>query len=312
MAVDHPPVNPPVEPVPDWRQSLYYGSAREAGILGGIPGTPAEVAAKAGVDADATRVLLEALEVWGIVTATGDGRYEGGPAWPSPDEDAALLQQARFIRGTAIHLPDRIRGVVEPLPPRSTEELAQWQAAMAARARTVAPGLADACLFRVPHARRVLDLGGGHGEYALEFARRGLTAVLQDRPEMLGFPDRREVWAAGGVELFPGDFFETLPEGPFDLVFCAGVTHTFDGERNRLLYRRIRPLVPDDGAFAIATFLRGTPRARLFAVQMLVVGNHGDTHSVDEYGAWLAEAGFAMETAGVDEREQALLVGRPL
>ena len=155
-------------------------------------------------------------------------------------------------------------------------------------------------------------LGGGHGEYGLEFARRGLTTVLQDRPVMLEFPHRREAWAAGGVELFPGDFFELLPEGPFDLVYCAGVTHTFDAEHNRRLYERLRPLVAPDGALAIVTFLRGSPRARLFAIQMLVVGNDGDTHSEDDYRLWLEEAGFGAELVGLDDREQALIIARPV
>ena len=311
MSTDQIPAIAAVDPVPDWRQSLIYGSARAAGILAALPGTPAEIAAAAGAEEDATRVVLEALEVWGIVARDESGRYDEGPNRPSPDEDAALLQQARFISGMATHLPDRLRGVVAPMPQRSTEELERWQAAMAARARTVAPGLVDACLARVPHAKRVLDLGGGHGEYGLEFARRGLAVVLQDRPEVLSFPERREVWAAGGVELFPGDFFEALPEGPFDLVFCAGVTHTFDGERNRLLYRRVRPLVPGDGAFAIVTFPRGTPRARLFAVTMLVVGNRGDTHSTEDYRQWLVEAGFTMEPVALDDLQQSLLLARP-
>ena len=310
MSTDPAPATA-VDPVPDWRQSLIYSSARDAGILAALPGTVAEVSATSGAEENAARVVLEALEVWGIVARDPDGRYVEGPNRPSPDEDAALTQQARFITGMAIHLPDRLRGVVEPMQQRSSAELERWQASMAARARKVAPGLVDACLQRVPHAKRVLDLGGGHGEYGLEFARRGLAVVLQDRPEILSFPERREVWAAGGVDLFPGDFFETLPDGPFDLVFCAGVTHTMDGERNGLLYKRLRPLVPDDGALAIVTFPRGTPRARLFAVTMLVVGNRGDTHSTEDYRRWLADAGFAMEPVALDELQQALLLARP-
>ena len=311
MSADRIPATASIEPVPDWRRSLIYSTARDAGLLAALPGTVAEAAASAGVDEDAARVVLEALEVWGIVGADGSGRYGRGADWPSPDEDAALGQQAGFITGMAAHLPDRLRGVVEPMPQRTPEELERWQAGMAARARTVAPGLVDACLARVPHAKRVLDLGGGHGEYGLEFARRGLTVVLQDRPDILSFPERREVWAAGGVELFPGDFFEILPEGPFDLVFCAGVTHTFDGERNRLLYKRLRPLVADDGALAIVSFPRGTPQARLFAVTMLVVGNRGDTHSTEDYRQWLADAGFAMEPVTIDELQQSMFLARP-
>ena len=118
------------------------------------------------------------------------------------------------------------------------------------------------------------------------------SSRMRPPPETLAFPQRREMWEAGGVDLFPGDFFEDLPEAPFDLVFCSGVTHTMSGERNRTLYGRVRPLVADTGAFVIVTLLRGTTAARLFAVQMLVVGNRGDTHSEDEYRHWLAGAGF--------------------
>jgi SAM-dependent methyltransferase len=205
-----------------------------------------------------------------------------------------------------------MRGLVVPAGDRPSNEVDQWQAGMAVRARTVAPALVDASLAAVPDARRVLDLGGGHGEYGLEFARRGLQVVLQDRPTMLAFPRRREVWAAGGVELFPADFFDALPEGPFDIVWLAGVTHTFDGEHNRRLYRSLRPLVAPGGAVVIVTFLRGTPRARVFAVQMLVVGNRGDTHAEEEYREWLGEAGFGMELVDVDQLGQQVIVARPV
>lgn len=301
-----------VEPVADWRLALGFAAASDAGLLSSLPGTVAEIAAGAGADQTASRVVLEALEVWGVVARDGAARYEPGPGWPSPGEAAGLLQQARFIRGTAEYLPDRLRGVVSPPAERSATELDRWQAAMGARARRVAPALIDACLAAVPHARRALDLGGGHGEYALEFARRGLGAVLQDRPSILDLPGRRQAWAEGGVEVFAGDFFESLPAGPFDVVLCSGVTHTFDGEHNRRLYQRVRPLVADGGAFMIVTFLRGTPQARVFAVQMLVVGNRGDTHGEDDYRAWLGEAGFSMEVFPVAGSPQGLIVARPV
>lgn len=310
MSTTTPPFTAPVEPAADWRQALVFADADEAGILAALPGTLTEIAAAAGTDGHATRVVLDALEAFGIVSSGGN-RYERGPAWPAPPEDAALHQAARFIRGTATHLPDRIRGeIAPPRGQRSPEDLDRWQAAMGARARKAAPGIVDAVLGRAPGARRVLDLGGGHGEYGLEFARRGLATVLQDRPAILDFPHRREAWAAGGVELFPGDFFETLPEGPFDVVFCAGVTHTFDGDHNRRLYQRVRSVLGPGGVFAIVTMLRGTPRARLFAIQMLVVGNRGDTHAEEEYRRWLDEAGFGLEVVHPDELGQAVLVAR--
>lgn len=115
---------------------------------------------------------------------------------------------------------------------------------------------------------------------------------------------------AGGVDLFAGDFHETLPEGPFDLVFCAGVTHTMSAERNRDLYPRLREIVAPGGGFVIATFLRHRgPIPPIFAIQMLVGGQGGDTFGEDDYRAWLIAAGFELsEVVEVTPKAQTLLV----
>ena len=285
--------------VADGRLVVLCAVADETGLLDALPGPPDDVAARSGLEPGAARVVLDALAAWGVVERDGGGAYRVGPAAPSAEDLPAISHHARSIRQTAAVLPDRLRGTGTEelgLPP----DLERWQDVMAAAARDVAPALVDACLARTPGARRVLDLGGGHGEYGLEFARRGMAVTLQDQTPVIEMHRRRGGVEAAGVELFDGDFFEVLPEGPFDVVWCAGVTHTFDGQCNRLLYRRLGPLVSPDGAIAIFTFLRGqAPEAALFAIQMLVVGRGGDTHGEAEYRQWLEEAGFSMEVAEV-------------
>ena len=96
-----------------------------------------------------------------------------------------------------------------------------------------------------------------------------------------------------GVELFAGDFFETLPDERFDLVLCAGVTHIFDGERNRLLYRRLASILAPNGGLAIVTFLpERDPIASIFAVQMLAVSTGGNAHRESDYREWLRAEGY--------------------
>jgi hypothetical protein len=95
------------------------------------------------------------------------------------------------------------------------------------------------------------------------------------------------------VELFAGDFFETLPAGRFDLVLCAGVTHIYNGARNRLLYRRLASIIAPGGGLAIVTFLpERDPRALIFAVQMLAVSTGGNTHKENDYREWLKAEGY--------------------
>lgn len=293
----------------DWRMTLLYDAVREAGVLATLPVTAAGAASALGLDAGAIRMVLDALTVWGAVVRE-DGRYRLGPEAPNDDEAATLGLHARSMRRWCADIDDRLYG--RPLAPERTVMRPEWLEALAVHARTVGPPMVDACLSRFPGTRRVLDLGGGHGEHALEFARRGLRSTLQDRPAVIDFARAQGRLEAGGVELFAGDFHETLPEGPFDLVFCAGVTHTMSAERNRALYPRLREIVVPGGGFVIATFLRHRgPIPPIFAIQMLVGGQGGDTFGEDDYRAWLTTAGFELhELVEVAPKAQTLLVAQ--
>lgn len=95
------------------------------------------------------------------------------------------------------------------------------------------------------------------------------------------------------VTLYAGDFFESLAPGPYDLVFCSGVTNTFSGERNTVLYEGVRSCLAPGGWLVILTSMRDRqPASALFGVQMLVVGNGGDAHPERLYREWLASIGY--------------------
>ncbi len=297
--------------VADWRMVLLFSAADETGLLGALPAAPADLADKLNLDRHAVRVVLEALAVWGVLKAGRDGVFGAGPGFPDADEVVVLRHHARSIR-VWVATADRLRGA-PPAPVRvDPRRLEVMLDALVVNARESAPGAVDACLARVPHARRVLDLGGGHGEYGIEFARRGLEVVMQDRPEVVDYARRREEVIEAGLELFPGDFFETLPAGPFDVVFCAGVVYTLSAERNGELFRRVRPLVASRGCLAVHTFLRGSDElAAIFAVQMLGVTG-GDTHGEDDLRRLLGQAGFdSIEALRLERRPEWMVLASP-
>jgi SAM-dependent methyltransferase len=301
---------PPGE-VADWRLVVLVDAAAGAGVLDALPGTPEGLAAPLGLDVHGVRVVLDALVAWGVVERRGDGAYAVGPQAPGPDRLAGLRHHARAIRAWSGQIDDRLRGGADaPAARQAPPDPELFIDALGAQARGTAPALVERCLARFPSAETVLDLGGGHGEYSLEFARRGLRATLQDLPTMIDIVARRGRLAQAGVELYPGSFFESVPEGPFDLAFCTGITQTFDGDHNLDLYRRLRPVVSPGGGVAVTTFLRHrNPLADVFAVQMLVNANGGDTHNEDEYRAWLGAAGFRVDDEAVDlpDRPQSIL-----
>ncbi len=282
---------PPGE-VADWRLVIAFDAAVEAGLFEKLPATPGEVATRLGLDERAVRILLGALSVWGVVEEI-DGSYSIRPdRLPDRGEAAILRHHAQVLRTWSTQLGDRLRGIPPPSSSMPPERRRRWLEALAQGARNKAPLVVEACLRRFPDARRVLDLGGGHGEYARAFARRDLDVTLQDLEPTIELL-RGSGLSSSGVELFAGDFFETLPDARFDLVLCAGVTHIYDGERNRLLYRRLASIIAPDGGLAIVTLLpERDPRASIFAVQMLAVTAGGNAHRESDYREWLKAEGY--------------------
>jgi len=288
---------PPGE-VQDWRMILLCEAAASTGVFEKLPGTVEDLAERTGLDAEALRVVLGALAALGVLDTRDDGTFVVGPSAPDPGAMPSVRHHARALRRWANAIEPALRGEA-PATERMDPET--FHDALARNARKVAPEVVDVCLKRFPNARRVLDLGGLHGEYSLEFTRRGLKATMQDQPAMIDVARRRGRLEEAGVTLYEGSFFDSVPDGPFDLAFCTGITHTFDGEHNLALYRNLRRIVAPGGGGAVITFLRGRdPITALFAVQMLLNDNGGDTHTEQEYRAWLGEAGFTVDDVVLD------------
>ncbi len=72
--------------------------------------------------------------------------------------------------------------------------------------------------------KKMVDLGGGHGLYAIALCRANpaLEAVVIDLPEVISFARRYVVrYGAGRVRLVPGNFFTDDIGSGYDLVFSS-------------------------------------------------------------------------------------------
>ena len=245
------------------------------------------------------------------MTVDDGGRFAPGPELPGEADRHQLRQHAQFIGRWANDLPARLPDHRNhDRTPRSPEALAGWLRSLGARARQQAPAILDRCLDAFPDATRVLDLAGGHGEYGMEAARRGLEVTLFDLPAVIDVVGTWPAVAESGVTLRPGDAFADELGGPYDLVLCFGFSHTQPGQRIAGLFGRLATATAPGGGIAINTFTRGeSDVARLFAVQMLVAGNGGDTHHLDDYRRWLTDAGYA-DPDVVERGPRSLLLAR--
>lgn len=306
-------------------------TALEEGLIDALaeePSGTAGLARRLELDPRATGIVMGVLEAMGLVRAEPEEgwRLTGVARGLLVDSDTldfqrdAVLFWLQNLRDWAANLPEALRDgrppVTEPRGREQSEEesLARFQAAMASKSDELVRSVVDACLERAPSTGTVLDLGGGPGTFTREFLRRGWDGLLMDRPEVVDHvADRYGLAGLEGLELVGADFQETLPDGEFEVVLLANITHIYPAAENAELLRRVAGVVAPGGVLAILDFVRGVvPFASLFAVTMLMNTERGGTYGLREYEAWLEDAGLReVRCRTVEEERQVVTAVRP-
>jgi SAM-dependent methyltransferase len=191
----------------------------------------------------------------------------------------------------------------KPVPDEKPDDAAsrrEFSWAMHHRSVHVAPAVAA----QVPlhDAKRLLDLGGGPGTYALAFLARfhDLHATVCDRVPALEVAKELASRVRHGRRLsyVPLDFMTDRIPGRYDVIWYSNVLHIYSADQNRRLFRRLRTnLVPGGRLIIQDAFLWDReglqpPEANLFAATMLLFTERGNTYTAKETAGWLKEAGF--------------------
>lgn len=294
--------------------AVTVAAAAEAGLFAGLnqaPATTAELAARLELDPRAVRATLPVLAETGLVEER-EGRWAltergarelGDPASPGYVGRGFPLWLANLRRWS--RLADVLRtGEPPPREETSAGGVAEYVAGMAAAPAGRVRRTVELALARRPGARSAIDLGGGPGLYAVEFARAGVDATLLDAPEVVRHV--AEAYPAGQdprVHLAGGDFLtDPLPGGPYDVALLSNVLHLFDPPVARALLEKVHAALAPGGVVAVAETLSGrSPRAGRMALLMVLRTRSGEVYGEEEFREWLEETGFG--EVRVDELE---------
>lgn len=150
---------------------------------------------------------------------------------------------------------------------------------------------------------RVLDIGAGSAVWSLAFARQMPSArvTVADWPVVIEkitrkFAERHGV--ADRYDYLEGNFREEdFGASRFDVALLGHICHSEGTERSRTLFRRVHRALKPGGQILIAEMVPDEVRREavfplIFAVNMLVNTEEGDTFTFGEYRRWLEEAGF--------------------
>jgi SAM-dependent methyltransferase len=261
------------------------------------------------LDARGATLLLNALVALGILAKKADvfsntplaARYlTAGPA--DDARDALRHNLSLWTRWStltdAVRTGHAVASGSRETATRGEDWTIPFIAAMHRNATLRAPLVVQA----VGGARRLLDVGGGSGAYAIAFAKANpeLHAEVFDLPSVLPIAQRHisDAGLEDRVRTRAGDLRTDGFATGYDLVLLSAICHMLSPGENQDLLRRVRAALLPGGRVVVQDFVvdaDGTApaHAALFALNMLVGTEGGQTYSGSQYTAWLRAAGYS-------------------
>ena len=158
----------------------------------------------------------------------------------------------------------------------------------------------------VPHMdlagrRRLLDLGGGPGTYAIHFCLQNpeLTAVVVDLPTTRPFAEKTiaRFGLADRVAFDDGDFINRDIEGRYDVAWLSHILHGEGPEGCAVILKKAVAALEPGGLLLVQEFILddtkdGPVFPALFSLNMLVGTPHGQAYSRGEFTDMMEAAGL--------------------
>ncbi len=273
----------------------------------------ASVAAEIGTDPRATAMLLNALAAMDLLVKEGEAFYNAEETRrflvrSSPDYVGYIIRHHHHLVAGWNRLDEAVR-TGRPVRAGASFEDPDVRRNFLMGMFNLASMLAPQVARRVDLTgrRRLLDLGGGPGTYAVHFCRRyeSLEAVVFDRPETRPFAEK--IISRFGLEeriLFEGGDYRDapLPDG-FDVIWVSHILHAENPSTCAELIAAIYTALEPGGVVLIHDFLLresldGPLFPALFGLNMLQGTEGGQAYSRGQIQAMLTKAGF-VETIAV-------------
>jgi SAM-dependent methyltransferase len=305
----------PPDPAPIFKIATGFMAAKhlfaanELGLFEALAETPATLdalAARCGLTTRATRICADAMVALGLLERDGDA-YRNGPVaatFLSGRTPADFRPLLRFWDRVSYPTWEKLASTLSKGPSHDLSNVSgeiQELAQAGIAAATAGPLRALVTTVDLKDSRRLLDIGGGNGNWSIGIASANphLRATVVDLPTVTpiavqriakaGLSDRVVAQAADAL-------VDALPSG-HDVCLVANLIHYFAPDENRALFKNIRGAVEPGCRLLVADFWTNAAHteplmAALMAGEFAAHEKHGDVYSVDEGRGWLAETGW--------------------
>ena len=265
-----------------------------------------QVAEGIGAAHRATSLLLNALAAMSLLEKRGE-IYRNTPAAKnfltkdSPQYIGHIIRFHHYLVESWSKLdeavktgrPVRQKDFYEDDVKREAYLMGMFNAAMA-----LAPKVADE--LDLAGRKRLLDLGGGPGTYAIHFCKRypGLKATVCDLVTTRPFAEKTiaRFGLSSRIDFSELDYLTQEVEGVYDAAWLSFILHAECPEDCRMIVKKAVKALQPGGLIAIHEFvldntLDGPVRPALFSLNMLLGTAGGQSYSEEQITTMLAENG---------------------
>jgi len=272
-------------------------------------GTAAELAQAVGCDERGLEMLLNALTALGLMEKQG-GSYAATRfaadylSRTSPRYLGYIIMHHHHLMAGWSHLDVSVRSGA-PYRDRISH------ASDAAERESFEMGMFNLAMLLAPHIvsqvnlqgrRRLLDLGGGPGTYAIHFCQANpeLSAVVYDLPTTRPFAEKT-ISSFGlneRISFHEGDFEHDAVPGGFDVAWLSHILHGEGPDGCALILQRAVAALQPGGMLLVQEFILDDSMAgplfpALFSLNMLVCTPHGQAYSQSQLETMMTAAGIS-------------------
>lgn len=296
-------------------------------VLDKAPKTSAEVAKKIKADARATDRLMNATAALGFLEKK-NGKFQntketstylvkGKHGYMSGLMHTISLWQTWSTLTESVRKGTSVFKRPKTINNRDTFWLEAFIGAMHYRAAKQAPEIV--AKVDMKGVKKVLDVGGGSGAFAMAFAKAGkdVKATVFDLPNVTPITLKyiHEAKMNSKVDTSSGDYnTDPLPKG-YDIIFLSAVVHINSYKGNVALIKKCAASLNKGGRIIIQDHVMNEdrttpPGGAIFALNMLVGTEEGDTYTEKEMREWFEKAGMKFEKRIETFMGNALVIGR--
>jgi ubiquinone/menaquinone biosynthesis C-methylase UbiE len=290
-------------------ESRIFMTAIELGLfttLGKTWASGEDVARKLNASERGTGILLRALTAMELVEHD-NGRYRNGDlvnTYLNASNDSyrggSFLHLAHLWHRWS-DLTEIVRSGVLPPDREQRNEQQYHDFILAMHHNKIDHVRAKVPSFDLEGTKRLLDLGGGSGVISLAITEHHpeITCVVFDLAPALKVARKvlPEDLLDDRILLQEGDFYTDDLGSGYDRVMVSAIIHMMGPDEIKMLFSKIHGAIKPGGKLILRDFFlndeKTEPRfGAVFAVNMLVNTENGDSYSFEETRGWLLETGF--------------------